>query len=253
MSGLVSSEWLKIRSVRSTAVIVAVLAAAVLLAVLAAWSGTRLWDSLPPARRHTIQGTPLDLVLPLAWLSLAVLGVLAVTSEYATGTIRPTLAAVPRRSLVLAAKAVTVAPIGLIAGEVVLFAAFFASRQIVGDRPMQGYTAPLDGQVRTLLASGLAAMAVALVGLGLGTLLRSTAGAIGAVVALVLVIPTAANLVPPPWGARIAAVMLSNLGPQLAGTASHPVLTQWQALAVMVAYVAAALAAGAIALIGRDA
>jgi hypothetical protein len=269
MIGVLASEWLKLRSVRSTYYLIGVAAAGVLLAALLAWSGARLWDGLPPARRARMAPMSVEqAILPLVQLCLAVLGVLAITAEYATGTIRTSLVVVPRRLALLGAKAPVVAAIGLVTGEVVTVAMFLVSRLVIGDRLIPGNTAPVSDEVPLLLASGLSVPVFALVGLGLGAVLRSTAGGLVAVVALLLVLPTLAHLLPSPWGDRVGSAMLPNLAGQLAGAGTGEgaaaafaggslggaaLLSPPAALLVMAAYVAAALGSAAFTIMRRDA
>ena len=270
MIGLLAAEWVKLRSVRSTYTILAVAGATVLLAALLTWQGVQGWDSLAPDRRARFQAPPMEQVFSSpVQLCLAVLGVLTITAEYATGAIRVSLTAVPRRWPLLAAKTVVVAAVALAAGEVVVLAIFLVSRAIVGGRPIPGNTAPLATELPALLGLGVSVMVVALVGLGLGAALRSTAGAICAVVALLVVLPTIAPLVPAPWGGRLAAVMLPDLAGQLAGQAGiqagaavvlvggtagggSPLLSPPEALLVLAGYAAAALGAGLLAITRRD-
>jgi ABC-type transport system involved in multi-copper enzyme maturation permease subunit len=262
MTGALAAEWVKLRSVRSTWTVLAVAAAAAVVAALLTWQGVIGWDSLTAARRTRFQSPPMEQVLvPLVQLCLGVLGVVAVTGEYATGTIRASLAAVPRRWPVLAAKALVVAAVALAAGEVVELAIFLVSRAIIGGRPIPGNTAPLAQALPGLLVLGCSVMVVALVGLGLGAATRSTAGAIAGVATLLFVLPAVAQFVPPPWGGRIASVMLPDLtgagqgalavlagGPAGAGTRLSPAA----ALLAMAGYAVAAVGAGWFAICRRD-
>jgi hypothetical protein len=109
---------------------------------------------------------------------------LAVTGEYATGTMRSSLAVVPRRGVLFAAKAVTVTAVALLAGEVVVFGMFAVGRLIAGHRTMSFNATAVAPEVPHLLAGGLSVAVLALLGLGLGTVLRSTAGAVVSVVAV---------------------------------------------------------------------
>ena len=191
-------------------------------------------------------------------LSFAVLGVLAITAEYATGMIRTSLTDVPRRSRLLAAKAVTVGAVAGAVGLGSLTAAFLAGRAIVGDRSIDFATAPVTEHLPLLLASGLSVPVVALVALGLGTILRSTAGAIGAVVGLLCVVPAVPRQMPDPWRDRVASVLLPNLTTELAGaanptTAFHGALPPLGALAVLAAYVVITLGSATILINRRDA
>jgi hypothetical protein len=252
MPGLIASEWLKLRSVRSTWWALAATAAGGLLTALLAWYVAGVWDGASAQARQHIVLTPAAPVAGwTAQLSLGILGVLAITSEYATGTIRTSVAAVPRRHALLAAKAAVVAGVALAAALAVLFAAFFLDRGIIGGRPLQFWTAPVPAQIPVLLSWSLSAMAFALVGLGLGGVLRSTAAAIGALVAVWWVLPVVALHVGP-WA---SALMLVNLAPQLSGAPAlsadqDTLLRPAAALAAMAAWIVVALAA-AHASIGR--
>lgn len=256
MTDVLAAEWLKIRTVRSTQYILTVAVTGVLLSGLVALGWAHSWDTTPPGNRENFRGMTVEQsLLPFVQLYLAVLGVLAITSEYATGMIRTTLAIVPARRTVLAAKAVVVAAIALVAGVVSVFAMHLLSGAVIGDRPMSGYTAPLADRIPLLLSHGLSVMVVALVGLGLGTVTRSTAGALSAVAALLFFLPPLPRLLPDPWDDRLSAVMLPALADQLADAVPRgdALLSPPAALAVMAAYVGAALAAASLAITRRDA
>lgn len=256
MTDVLASEWLKLRSVRSTWYILGLVALAVPLVAFLTLQGVNGWDGLPPGRRARFQAPPMEQVLlPLVQLCMGVLAVLAIASEYATGMIRASLAAVPRRRTVLGGKAVITAGIALLGGLLFLFGAFAVSRAIVADRPMSpGYTTPPEAEVPMLLASGLSVAVVALVGLGLGAVTRSAAGAIVAVSGLLFVLPVLAGLLPGPWSGRVGSVLPTNLAGQLV---DHPSavgdLPPLGALGVLVAYAVAALGAGTAVLARRDA
>jgi ABC-2 type transport system permease protein len=257
--GTLGSEWLKIRSIRSTYAVLAVAAACVLLAALLAWWAAGYWDGATAQRRqHFVLSPTAPLVGWLAQLCLAVLGVMAITSEYSTGMIRTSVAAVPRRRALLAAKAAVVGAVALATGEAVVFATFFVSRWIIGGRPLRFWTSPVSSEVPLLLSWGLSVMVFALIGLGVGTVLRSTAAAIATVVAVWYAFPIAALHLPASWGVWVSAVLLVNLPPQLAGTPrlspdQVSLLSPAGAVLVMAAYVAVALGGAAIALGRRDA
>jgi ABC-type transport system involved in multi-copper enzyme maturation permease subunit len=250
--GLLASEWLKLRSVRSTWWILVATAAGGLLTALLAWYVAGVWDSASAQARQHIVLTPAAAVVGwIAQFCLGLLGVLAITSEYGTGTIRPSVAAVPRRHGLLAAKAAVVAGVALAAALAVLFGAFFLDRWIIGARPLQFWTAPVTAEIPVLLSWGLSVMTFALVGLGLGAVLRSTPAATCALVAVWWVLPVVALHVGP-WA---SALMLVNLPDQLSGApglsaGQDTLLRPAAALAAMAAWVVVALAA-AHASIGR--
>ncbi|MGV9779407.1 ABC transporter permease [Streptosporangium sp. NPDC003464] len=263
MTGALASEWLKLRSARSTWYVLGAVVASVLLMAVFTRYVVNLWEGLPAERRAGLRAAePERLVLLPVQICAAVLGVLTITSEYATGMIRTSLVAVPWRGVVLTAKAVVVAAVALVAGQASVFVAFFAGRAVVGDRPIHGFTAPLAGGLPEMLATGLSPMVLALVGLGLGTVLRSTAGAVTCVVVLLYVVPRFAVALPAPWNARVGSVLLEDLTRQLAGEVPMAVglgragagigLSPPAALAVMALYVVVALGAAAAVLGRRD-
>lgn len=255
MLAVVSAEWVKLRSVRSTYYLLAVAIVTIALGAWLAHNGAQAWDGLSPERRARFQAPAMEqALLPAVQLAMAVLGVLVMTSEHASGLIRTTLQAVPRRPLVLVGKALVVGALTLAVGTASVVGTFLAARAIVGDRAMEpGYTTAAADEVPLLLASGLSVLVFALVGLGLGPLLRSAAGAIVGIVALLFVLPTVARMVPEPWGERLGSVLLPNLPGQLVDHASATgVLPPVGAALVMTAYAALALGAAAVVLTGRD-
>ncbi|AWS48548.1 ABC transporter permease [Streptosporangium sp. 'caverna'] len=263
MVDALASEWLKLRSTRSTRYILATVAAfVVLLAGFAFYVGS-LWDGLPPEGRVTVRAAqPEQIVLLPVQICMAVLGVLAFTSEYATGMIRSTFTALPHRIVVTAAKAAVVAALALVVGQVSVFGTFLIGRAIVGDRPIRGFTAPLPEELPKMLATGMSVVVLALIGLGLGAVLRSTAGAVTSVVVILYVVPRFVISLPDPWNARIGSVLPEDLTRQLAGEVPIAVglgkagagigLSPPAALAVMALYAVVAVGLTALALSRRD-
>ncbi|WP_283136321.1 ABC transporter permease [Rhizohabitans arisaemae] len=259
MTGVLSSEWLKLRSLRST--YYAIGAAALMTVLGAGWVhyvGT-IWDGRAPETRAAFQAAaPTEGFLPLVQLSLAVLGVLAITSEYATSMIRASLAAVPGRERFLLAKVAVVTAVTLVAAYAILLATYAAGRIIAGDRPMGFNTGSLADDLPMLLASGLSATVLALIGLGLGTATRSTAGGIGSVVAVLFVLPGIANYLPSPWNTRVSSLLPSSLVSEIAdrrlsSRLGDGVLPPTAALAVLLGYAVVAVTVAVIAIRRRDA
>jgi ABC-2 type transport system permease protein len=251
VTDVLAAEWLKLRSIRPTYYALVAVAGVVVFGAFVTWFGVVNWDRTPGGR-GSYWSTPVEQgMLPVLQLCLAVLGALAMTTEYATRMIRTTLAVVPRRRVVLAGKAVTVGGLALCAGLVATFVLFFASRLIVGDRPWRGYTSPVAHEIPRLVVCALSVSVAAVVGLGLATVFRSTAGAVVPVCVLLLAGPVLSGLLPAPWGARVDAAMLPNLPGQFAGAGD--VLSPAGALAILTAYVIVALVAAALAFTRRDA
>src|SRR5260370_17951693 len=128
---LMSAEWTKIRSVRSTVwtltlfvVITLGLTALFTWLTVANWNGPRAAD-----RNARVVIDPVGFIMGsglfLGELALCVLGVLVITTEYSTGVIRASLLAVPRRLEVLTAKAVVFAALLIVVAEIVSSGAFF--------------------------------------------------------------------------------------------------------------------------------
>ncbi|HEX3491799.1 MAG TPA: ABC transporter permease subunit [Streptosporangiaceae bacterium] len=247
-------EWRKLRSVRSTWYIVAIFGAAMIgMAVLAL--SHENYPQLPAAGRASFDPTHDCFIgLVLGQLLTGVLGVLAITAEFSSGMIRATFAAAPRRPLVLAAKAGVVGAVTLAAGEITALAAFWAGQAALPP-PAPQATLGQPGVLRAVLMAGAYPALIALIGLGLGALIRHTAGAICALVGVLFVLPllfvplgpsaqnTVQNLLPHP----MAATSLTAVRPEA------QVWSPWLTFALLCAYATATLAAGAWALARRDA
>ncbi len=247
-------EWLKLRSVRSTWWTLLVFAAGMIgLAVLVMVH--QHWTTMSAADRASFDPTNDSYAgLAIGQLALGVLGVLAVTSEFSSGMIRATFAAAPRRPLVLAAKAAIVAAVALVAGEILAFVAFGTGEAALKN-PAPHATLAQPGVLRAVLMAGAYPALIALIGLGLGALIRHTAGAISAVVGVLFVLP----LILVPLGTSIqnaAGQFMPMLIAENSLTAVKPVahsLPPGVGFALLCGYAAAALAAGGWALARHDA
>jgi ABC-2 type transport system permease protein len=194
--------------------------------------------------------------------AVAILGVLSISGEYTTGMIRTTLAAMPRRTTVLAAKAAIVAGLTLVAGAVGVLGSVLAGRLLL---PGQGFTAthgfaPLsltDGPVvRAAAGSVLYLVLIGLLSVGVATAVREPAVAIGLVLALLFLFPIVAHVaLSQQWQRH-----LEQAGPMTAGLAIQATtglpglpIQPWAGLGVLAAWTAAALLAGGLVLRLRDA
>jgi hypothetical protein len=184
---VVRAEFSKLRTLRSTKwTLLVVVAGSLLLTFLAT---NHIHDNRSGQKIFQFDPTNQSLTgMALGSLAIGVLGVLAITGEYGSGTIRSSLAAMPRRPLFLAGKALVVGAITLVVGEVMTFACFFLGQSLLkGNAP----TASL-GQSGVLEAVALTGAYMALLGmfgLGLGLIIRNTAGAISAFVGLTFLLP----------------------------------------------------------------
>jgi len=246
---VLTSEWTKLRSVRSTywTVLVAVVTPIGLSALVA------VTLSNAPG-----QSAPVDPLLPgvlsqeYAVLAVGVLGVLAFSTEYSTGLIRTTFAAVPRRRAVLAAKTAVVGALTLVVGELVAFASFALVQAVLSGKHLS-VSLSRSGVPGAVLASGLLLFVVATMGLGLGAIIRHTAGGIAALIGLI-VLPVILGLLPAPWGNRLARFTLFDAVRQV--TALHPATDLFApaaSLLVLLAWPALTLLVAAVVITRRDA
>jgi ABC-2 type transport system permease protein len=252
---LVASEWIKIRSVRSTYLTLLSSAfAAILIGVLVARHYVTSWDTFTPLERAAFD--PIDTSFRgfgFAQLAIASLGVLVISSEYATGLIRVTLGATPRRRAVLAAKAVIFGVIAFVTGLVLSFSCFWIGQAILSGKHL-GVSLTDPGALRAVLAAAFYLLVAGLIGLGLGAVLRYTAGAMAAAIGLLFLLPQVVGALPTPWRDDIGKFLPENLISQLVAT--HPSVnglpTGW-CWVLLVAYPAVLLAAGASLISRRDA
>lgn len=256
------AEWTKLRTLPSTGLL---LLAVVLLtvgvsALSAAAVSTRLCGSAAACHEDTVK---LGLAgIGLGQAAVVILGALAISSEYGTGTIRATLAAMPRRGTLFAAKAVVVSGVVMAAGALGVLGSLCAARFILpgnGFTPAAGY--PLlslaDGPTfRAAAGSVLYLGLVALLSLGAATALRDSAAAITLVLGLLYAFPVIAQLVTDPdWHARVQrfAPMTAGLAIQATRDLGRLPIAPWPGLGVLAVYAGAALLVGGALLRARDA
>ena len=253
MKMVFSSEWLKLRSIAST---YHALGSAALMVVLGmVW--TIYVSSLAEERGSLRAAAPEEGFLPLVQISLAIIGVLAITSEYATGMIRASLTAVPGRGTLLVGKAAVVGVVTFAAAHAILLVTYVSTRLIAVDRQLGFNDTGFFDDLPMLFASGVSVTVLALVGLGLGAATRSTAAAIVSVVVMLFVLPGIATYLPEPWNSRVASLMLPNLVPQIAGDGlssrlGDGLLSPAMAFTALISYALVALTVGLYFLKRRD-
>lgn len=247
-------EWLKLRTVRSTWWTLLVFAAGMIALAILVLNHVH-WATMPAADRASFDPTNDGFAgLLIGQLAVGVLGVLVITSEFSSGMIRATFAAAPRRPVVLAAKAAVFTAVALAAGEILAFAAFAAGEAVL-TAPAPHASLAQPAVLRAVLMAGAYPGLIGLIGLGLGAIIRHTAGAISAVVGVVFVLP----LILLPLGTSIqdsAGKFLPMLIAENSITAVKPqadALSPLAGFALLCAYAAVALAAGGWALARRDA
>jgi ABC-2 type transport system permease protein len=250
------SEWTKLRTVRSTmwSLMVTVLIT-VGLGALFCFARVSRWDRLDAGERLHFDPTGFSLNgVFLAQLAIGVLGVLVMSSEYATGQIRATFGAVPQRRTVLAAKVAVFTVVAFVVGLVACGAAFGIG-QVIFQSKRAGASITDPTVLRAVVGGALYLAVMGAFGVGLATVVRRTAGAIATLVGLMLVLPILVNFLPSPWNDDIGKYLPNQAGgaifqviPRSANT-----LAPWVGIAVFAAYAAISLIAGAILLTTRDA
>lgn len=249
------SEWTKLRTVPSTVwSLLVTLTVTVGLGALICAARVSRWDRLPPAERTQFDATHFSLNgLFFAQLAIGVLGVLVISSEYATGQIRATLGATPQRLTVLAAKVVVYVGVVLVVGLVCCFSAFLVGQSIFTSKHVQAALGD-PGVLRAVVGGALYLAALGALAIGLGTILRRTAGAIAALVGLLLVAPIVVNFLPSPWNNDIDKFLPGQAGSSIFRVVRESnMLSPWVGFLVLCAYAAAALVGGAFVLQRRDA
>lgn len=246
------SELCKLRSVRST---YWTLGLAVAFNVgLAALLAIFLPGQLSADDKATLDTTRVSLGgIHLSQVAFGVMGVLVITSEYATGMIHATLSAVPQRRLLLAAKASVFATTALAVGVASCVVAYFVFQAALSDEDLRSGVGD-PGVVRALISGGLFLTLLGLLGLGLGAIIRSSAGAIATLLSLLFVPPVLLELLPHPWKTMIGPYVPMQAGAQsfsLHGEAGA--LSPWAGLGVFGLYTVAALGVGFVSINRRDA
>src|SRR5580658_3093773 len=211
-SDVLLSEWTKIRTLRSTFF---TLAATVVFVV-----GLGALISYESSVHYTPQNgrwdpTTMSLSgLVIGQLTIAVLGVLAITGEYGTGMIRTSLAAVPRRGRLLAAKAAVFGAVALVTGELVSWVAFFVGQLLIsGHQPTASLSQP--DVARAVTGGGLYIALIGLMAIATGTILRHTAAAITAVIAVLFVLPGILEALPTSWRLPVEKYWPTRAGEQI--------------------------------------
>lgn len=272
---LAKSEWVKLRSVRSTIwsfAIVVILGVGV--GVLATAETRANWAHIGHLGFQPVRTSLIG--VDVAQLVIGVLGVLVMTGEYGTGTIRATFSAAPRRPLVLIAKTAVFTMVGLVVSEIVAFLSFYLGQAMLSS-PAPHATLSTPGAARAVVGSGLYLCVIGLIGLGLGVLIRHTAGAIGALVGVLLILPLVISALPSSIvnavqrfePLQIGKIMITVPPSFIRGTIKGPngvvrhvvlhggfgtfTFSPWVGFGILCGYAVALLVVGTVLLVRRDA
>jgi ABC-type transport system involved in multi-copper enzyme maturation permease subunit len=251
-ASVVRSEFTKIRSVRSTYWTLLVLVIVTVgFGALASFGATRgQHGPFFDATQRSLGG------LYISQLVIGVLGVLVISSEYSTGMIRTTLTTMPRRGLMIAAKALVFAIVAFVTGLITCFASFFLGQAIMSSHHINASLSQ-PNVLRAVIGGALFLTACGMLAFGLGLLLRHTAGAITTVVGLLFVVTILVNFLPSSWQDHIDKWMPAMAGTQIWATipsqGQPAMFAPWTGFAVLCGYAAIALIAGLILFRKRDA
>lgn len=255
LADLIRSEWTKLRTVRSTMWALGMTAFAGLAASAIATGVTRAhWAMMPAADKASFH--PVEVSLMGAYLGgtllFGILGILVVSGEYATGTIRATLAAAPRRPLVLAAKVLVFGTVSLAGAEFVAFTSFLLGQALLTS-PAPHATLSSPGALRSVATLGLFLCLIGLLALAIAVVVRHTAGAISTYVGVILILPIIAEALPGSLQDQVERLLPLQIGSALVGDAAPHAFGPWPGLAILCGYTVVMLALGTVLLVRRDA
>jgi hypothetical protein len=249
------AEWTKLRSVRSTrwSLFVAVLLT-IGFPVLASFVVGAHWSHMSPedrAHRH-----PLDIALVgvnIAQLAIGVLGVLVISAEYSTGMIRASFTAVPKRLPVLWAKAAVFAVVTFVLTLPSVFVAFYASQAILDRHHILQISLSAPGVARAVIGGALYLTVIGIFALGLGGIVRNTAGGIALFAAILFVIPPLMNVLPTSWNDAITPYLPSSAGRDVFSLVQDSgSIGAWPGFALFCGYALVAVGIAAVLLVRRD-
>jgi ABC-type transport system involved in multi-copper enzyme maturation permease subunit len=258
LAPVLRSEWTKLRSLRSTWwTLASYVTISVGFCALVTYLVAGRWNTVGAENQQALRDDPIGLILEpgaqFGQLAVAVLGVLVIAGEYASGSIRSSVLAVPRRRDLILAKAAVLAAVVFGIGEVVAFGSYALAAPFVGKHGDLSISDPTV--LRALVGTGVYLALIGLFALAVGALLRHVGAAIAAVIGLILVVPGILASLPGRVG-----VYLSDYAP--GGVIGQRVMSTgtgegWHtgpiaALAIMAAWTLLALALAAAALHRRD-
>ena len=256
LPGALRSEFTKLRSVRSTywTLLALVLVSIGIGAAISAGSANQ-----PHRAGDGFDATQVSLIafFELGQLVIAVLGALAITSEYSTGMIRTSLTAMPRRGTVYAAKAAVFGAVALVVSLVTSFLAFFVGQAILHGTVHATLSQP--DVLRAIVGSALFVTVVGLIAFGVGAIIRHSAGAITTVIGMMFIIPIIVQVLPQTWRYDLIRFLPDSAGRVISitvmpsGGEVYHMWSAWPQFAVTAVYAVVLLAIGAYLFRKRDA
>jgi len=255
LNQLMRAEWIKLRSLRSSKwTMIALVVVTVGLGALFSALTANHWPHMSAQEHRSWDPTNNSLAgAAFGQLAVAVFGVLAITGEFTSGTIRSSVAAAPRRTPLIVAKAIVYAGVALVVGELISFVSYFIGMALFsGHTPISHLGDP--GVVRAIVLTGAYEAIVCLIAIGIGLALRHTAGAISSLVAVLIVLPGVIAALP-----TSAQNALERFMPeQIAASSTGAVVPEahyfgpWSGFAVLCLYAVIALGVGTWTFARRD-
>jgi len=212
------------------------------------------WATEPVSNRAAFD--PVETTLMGVYLGgallVGILGILVVSSEYGTGTIRATLAAAPRRPMVLAAKVIVFGTVTLVVAEVTAFAGFLLGQALLTS-PARHATLSSPGALRAVVGIGLFLCVVGLLALGIAVVVRHSAGAISTYVFVMLVLPIIVSGLPNSLQHPIERLLPLSIGSVMINNSVPDAFGPWTGFLILCSYTAVILALSTVLLVRRDA
>jgi ABC-2 type transport system permease protein len=256
MPCVIRSEWTKFWSVLSTPWSLIILVVVTWgFSVLLSWATAANFDQLPEEEQLAFDSTSTSLGgISFGQLVIAVLGVLVISTEYSTGAIKTSLAAVPQRMRLLFGKALVFAVVALAVGIVTSFGAFYLGQAFLASENLDT-TLDAPNVLRAVFGGGIYLAGSGMLGFAVGALVRHTAGAITTAVAMLFVLPPLSQLLPGDWGDTVSKYLTSNAGSTVtvARQTDPDALGPWEGYAVFTLYWVVILAVAAVLMKARDA
>lgn len=252
---VLAAEWRKFWAIRSIAT---TLVSLPIVALLFAWlfsdGGGRGYATLSAADKRAFDPTAISLQNHLmAQLVVGVLGVLAVTIEYGTRMIATTVVAVPRRGMLFIAKAAVFTVVTALAGTLTGLLSFLIGQAVIGGYGLPTASVSNPAVLRAILGMGLYLGLTALLGLAVGTLVRSTAAALGIIVVATLILPALSQNLPVSAANAFARYWPNLAGSQIMTVVPDPAaLAPWAGVGLFTAVVAAIASAAFVTFHLRD-
>jgi ABC-2 type transport system permease protein len=287
LGGAIASEFTKLRSVRSTYWTLGALFIVSVGLAVAITAGTAANFANNPGNRAGFDATQASLgaFFEIGQLIIAVLGAMAITSEYSTGMIRTSLTAQPRRGVVYTAKAIVFTSVTLVISLITSFVAFFVGQAIYSSHGVAAslfhtVTIPANANVTcngpgpctatffgtdvinpstvltAIIGTALFVTIVALIAYGVGAIVRHTAGTIAIVIALLFIVPVLEHTLPDTWRwdlMRFLPDAANTVVSVTVGGTNEHLWSAWPQLGVTALWALALVAIGAFLFRKRDA